>query len=79
MTQGFIIGKENNRKGGETLLSHLKEYSISNKCRQQALCSYFGEEILPCKICDICLEKESVESNFADERNQFLEREKTND
>ncbi|APH42735.1 ATP-dependent DNA helicase, RecQ family [Leptospira interrogans serovar Copenhageni/Icterohaemorrhagiae] len=77
VTQGFIIGKENNRKGGETLLSHLKEYSIANKCRQQALCSYFGEEILPCKICDICLEKESVESNFADERNQFLEREKT--
>ncbi|EMO75917.1 RQC domain protein [Leptospira kirschneri str. 200801925] len=73
MTQGFIIGKENNRKGGETLLSHLKEYSISNKCRQQTLCSYFDEEILPCKTCDICLEKEST---FADERDRFLEREK---
>lgn len=73
VTQGFIIGKENNRKGGETLLSHLKEYSISNKCRQQTLCSYFDEEILPCKTCDICLEKEST---FADERDRFLEREK---
>lgn len=73
VTQGFIIGKENNRKGGETLLSHLKEYSISNKCRQQTLCSYFDEEILPCETCDICLEKEST---FADERDRFLEREK---
>lgn len=74
VTQNFIIGKENNRKGGETLLSFVKEYAISNRCRQQILCSYFGEEIEPCKTCDICSEKESSNTSFA--RDQFLEREK---
>ncbi|MBF3377820.1 RecQ family ATP-dependent DNA helicase [Leptospira borgpetersenii] len=73
VTQNFIIGKENNRKGGETLLSFVKEYAISNRCRQQILCSYFGEEIEPCKICDVCSEKEPSNSSG---RNQFLEREK---
>lgn len=73
VTQNFIIGKENNRKGGETLLSFVKEYAISNRCRQQILCSYFGEEIEPCKTCDVCSEKEPSNSSG---RNQFLEREK---
>ncbi|ABJ75024.1 RecQ family ATP-dependent DNA helicase [Leptospira borgpetersenii] len=73
VTQNFIIGKENNRKGGETLLSFVKEYAISNRCRHQILCSYFGEEIEPCKTCDVCSEKEPSNSSG---RNQFLEREK---
>ncbi|EMY79254.1 ATP-dependent DNA helicase, RecQ family [Leptospira weilii serovar Ranarum str. ICFT] len=76
VTQSFIIGKENNRKGGETLLSFVKEYSVSNRCRQQMLCSYFGEEVTSCKTCDICLEKESPHSSVAgDGRDQFLKRE----
>ncbi|MDI7212129.1 RecQ family ATP-dependent DNA helicase [Leptospira santarosai] len=72
VTQNFIIGKENNRKGGVTLLSFVKEYAISNGCRQQILCSYFGEEIESCKTCDLCSEKESPNSN---ERDQFFKRE----
>ncbi|WP_078128129.1 RecQ family ATP-dependent DNA helicase [Leptospira alexanderi] len=76
VTQNFIIGKENNRKGGETLLSFVKEYAISDRCRQQILCSYFGEEIKSCKTCDICSEKESSNISFANGRDQFLEREK---
>ncbi|EMJ98308.1 RecQ family ATP-dependent DNA helicase [Leptospira alstonii] len=76
VTQSFIIGKENNRKGGETLLSFVKEYAVSNRCRQQILCSYFGEEVASCKTCDICSEKESPHSfSVADGRDQFLKRE----
>ncbi|TGL73909.1 RecQ family ATP-dependent DNA helicase [Leptospira yasudae] len=75
VTQSFIIGKESNRKGGETLLSFVKEYAISGKCRQQILCSYFGEEISTCETCDICLEKETPNSFAENGRNQFLKRE----
>ncbi|MBM9577765.1 ATP-dependent DNA helicase RecQ [Leptospira sp. 201903070] len=75
VTQSFIIGKESNRKGGETLLSYVKEYAISNQCRQQILCSYFGEEIPECKTCDICLEKESEEELPISGREEFLQRE----
>ncbi|RHX91017.1 ATP-dependent DNA helicase RecQ [Leptospira yasudae] len=75
VTQSFIIGKESNRKGGETLLSFVKEYAISGKCRQQILCSYFGEEISACETCDICLEKETPNSFSENGRDQFLKRE----
>ncbi|PJZ39981.1 ATP-dependent DNA helicase RecQ [Leptospira kmetyi] len=75
VTQSFIIGKESNRKGGETLLSFVKEYAVSNRCRQQILCSYFGEEISACRSCDICLEKESPRSFVESGRDQFLKRE----
>ncbi|MBW0435228.1 ATP-dependent DNA helicase RecQ [Leptospira yasudae] len=75
VTQSFIIGKESNRKGGETLLSFVKEYAISGKCRQQILCSYFGEEISACETCDICLEKETPNSSVENGRDQFLKRE----
>ncbi|RHX83136.1 RecQ family ATP-dependent DNA helicase [Leptospira stimsonii] len=75
VTQSFIIGKESNRKGGETLLSYVKEYALSNRCRQQTLCSYFGEEISECKTCDICLEKESEEELSTSGRDEFFKRE----
>ncbi|MCG6192285.1 RecQ family ATP-dependent DNA helicase [Leptospira sp. FAT2] len=75
VTQSFIIGKESNRKGGETLLSFVKEYAISGKCRQQILCSYFGEEISACETCDICLEKETPNSSAENGRERFLKRE----
>ncbi|AOP33024.1 ATP-dependent DNA helicase RecQ [Leptospira tipperaryensis] len=75
VTQSFIIGKESNRKGGETLLSYVKDYAVSNQCRQQILCSYFGEAIPECKTCDICLEKESEEELPTSGRDEFLKRE----
>ncbi|MDV6236640.1 RecQ family ATP-dependent DNA helicase [Leptospira ellisii] len=76
VTQSFIIGKESNRKGGETLLSYVKEYALSAHCRQKTLCSYFGEEIQNCGTCDVCSENGSetvVPSSSG--RDQFLKRE----
>ena len=55
--QSFIIRKESNRKGGETLLDAIKAYAYSTVCRQKFLCDYFGEEIESCGICDICRSK----------------------
>ncbi|TGK35344.1 RecQ family ATP-dependent DNA helicase [Leptospira gomenensis] len=74
VTQSFIIGKESNRKGGETLLSYVKEYALSAHCRQKTLCSYFGEEIKNCGTCDVCSENDSVVSRFSG-REEFLKRE----
>ena len=36
--QSFIIRKESNRKGGETLLDAIKAYAYSTVCRQKFLC-----------------------------------------
>jgi ATP-dependent DNA helicase RecQ len=52
--QSFIIRKESNRKGGETLLEAIRAYAYSTVCRQKFLCDYFGEEIESCKVCDVC-------------------------
>ncbi|TGK08582.1 RecQ family ATP-dependent DNA helicase [Leptospira fletcheri] len=68
--QNFLLSKEANYKGGETLLSHVKEYVSSARCRQQILCGYFGEEIDPCGVCDSCLDGDDTG------RTNFLEREK---
>ncbi|XDD52055.1 RecQ family ATP-dependent DNA helicase [Leptospira sp. WS92.C1] len=75
VTQSFIIGKESNRKGGETLLSYVKEYAMSSECRQKILCLYFGEEISSCQSCDICLEGESANTTTSSGRDEFLQRE----
>ncbi len=71
-TQAFMIAKESNRKGGETLLKHVKEYVLKPECRQVQLCAYFGEKISPCKVCDICMQ-----GSTSLERNQFIENEFT--
>jgi ATP-dependent DNA helicase RecQ len=55
-TQAFMISKEANFKGGDTLLKHIKEYANREECRQIQLCRYFGEKISPCGNCDICLD-----------------------
>ncbi len=55
--QNFILSKESNRKQGETLLLEMKNYIFGQVCRQQKICSYFGEQIEPCGNCDICLDK----------------------
>ncbi|EQA37710.1 ATP-dependent DNA helicase, RecQ family [Leptospira inadai serovar Lyme str. 10] len=68
--QNFLLSKEANYKGGETLLSHVKSYASSSVCRQQLLCGYFGETIDPCGVCDSCLESDPSD------RENFLERER---
>ncbi|MGE8720661.1 RecQ family ATP-dependent DNA helicase [Leptospira terpstrae] len=55
-TQTFMLSKETNFKGGDTLLKYIKEYANKEECRQVQLCSYFGETISPCGSCDICTE-----------------------
>ncbi len=42
------------------LLEQIKNYSLSNECRQILLCRYFDEEIDKCGKCDNCL---SLNSN----------------
>ncbi len=58
-TQAFMLSKETNFKGGDTLLKHIKEYANKEECRQVQLCAYFGEEIKSCGTCDICLQSGS--------------------
>jgi len=65
--QNFILRKESNHKGGDTLLDAIKAYAFSNVCRQKFLCSYFGEEIQTCGICDIC------KANIPNPHNDYLE------
>ncbi|GBF51064.1 DNA helicase [Leptospira ryugenii] len=55
-TQAFMISKEANYKGGDSLLKHIKDYATKPICRQIQLCDYFGEKIQTCGICDICTE-----------------------
>jgi ATP-dependent DNA helicase RecQ len=69
-TQAFMISKESNFKGGDTLLKYIKEYANKEVCRQVQLCNYFGESILPCNRCDICLD-----SGENLKRNKFIEAE----
>ncbi len=57
--QNFIIRKEKNYKGMETLLSHMRGYTLETECRQKFICAYFGEEVDHCGKCDLCLEKDS--------------------
>ncbi|TGK62508.1 RecQ family ATP-dependent DNA helicase [Leptospira wolffii] len=70
--QSFLLSKEANYKGGETLLSHVKSYVGSSDCRQRILCGYFGEETEPCGNCDSCSDSEISESG----RIAYQEREK---
>nr|WP_207761502.1 RecQ family ATP-dependent DNA helicase [Leptospira perolatii] len=70
--QNFLLSKEANYKGGDTLLSHVKSYATSLECRQRSLCGYFGEETEPCNQCDICLEASRTESG----REAYIERER---
>jgi ATP-dependent DNA helicase RecQ len=39
-------------------LENMLHYIENNEvCRQQIICNYFGDNVLPCGNCDICLEK----------------------
>jgi len=58
-TQAFMISKESNFKGGDTLLKYIKDYANKLVCRQVQLCEYFGEPLSPCGICDICKQSDS--------------------
>ncbi|TGL56435.1 RecQ family ATP-dependent DNA helicase [Leptospira ognonensis] len=69
-TQAFMISKESNFKGGDTLLKFIKDYANQLICRQVQLCAYFGETIQPCGICDICMQ-----SDLSPERDKFLKNE----
>jgi len=64
-TQAFMISKESNFKGGDSLLKHIKDYANQERCRQIQLCEYFGESIKPCGSCDIC----SHSTNGKDRKN----------
>lgn len=70
-TQVFMLSKETNFKGGDTLLKYIKEYANKEVCRQVQLCSYFGETISPCGNCDIC-----TETGVSINRSKFLQSEK---
>ncbi|TGK07792.1 RecQ family ATP-dependent DNA helicase [Leptospira semungkisensis] len=70
--QSFLLSKEANYKGGETLLSHVKSYVSSSDCRQKILCNYFGEEIHSCGSCDVC--QDSKTSSVG--RLAYMERER---
>lgn len=61
--QNFILRKESNHKGGDTLLDAIKAYAYSKVCRQKFLCDYFGEEIEDCGICDVCKSSSSPDNN----------------
>lgn len=79
--QSFIIRKESNRKGGETLLDAMRAYAHSTACRQKFLCDYFGEEIESCGKCDICASSEIiVKHSYLDEleekKNKKIEKSK---
>ncbi|MBK8395241.1 MAG: RecQ family ATP-dependent DNA helicase [Leptospiraceae bacterium] len=67
--QNFIIRKESNRKGGETLLDAIKAYVYSTVCRQKFLCDYFGEKINSCGNCDVCETSSDLQNN----KNSYLE------
>jgi len=69
-TQAFMISKESNFKGGDTLLKFIKDYANKVICRQVQLCEYFGEKIETCGICDVC-----VQSDQSQEREDFLKNE----
>lgn len=58
VTQSFIIGREKNHKNGDTLLRNVREYGLTDQCRQVHLCRYFGEEADACGCCDLCEGKE---------------------
>ncbi|TGL63711.1 RecQ family ATP-dependent DNA helicase [Leptospira sarikeiensis] len=58
--QSFLLSKEANYKGGETLLSHVKSYVGSSDCRQRILCNYFGENISDCGSCDTCADSKTT-------------------
>jgi len=69
-TQAFMLSKESNFKGGDTLLKFIKEYANKLECRQIQLCSYFGETISPCGSCDIC-----ISSDLSIDRVKFIKNE----
>jgi ATP-dependent DNA helicase RecQ len=69
-TQAFMLSKESNFKGGDTLLKYIKDYATKLICRQIQLCEYFGEKIESCGICDICMQSE-----LSPERDKYLKNE----
>jgi ATP-dependent DNA helicase RecQ len=46
----------------ENILKYINEINI---CRQYIICEYFGDRILPCGRCDICLEHKHNEDKAA--------------
>ncbi|NCN08592.1 MAG: ATP-dependent DNA helicase RecQ [Leptospira sp.] len=62
--QQFIISKETNRKSGETLLGYMRSYGKSVECRQRTICSYFGENLESCGICDNCQKKHGSRDSY---------------
>ncbi len=58
-TQRFILQKGSHNEKNMKLLSVIKEYSLTTECRQNFLCSYFGESLQECGHCDNCRDSHS--------------------
>lgn len=43
------------------LIEEMRRYATNWECRQVFLCRYFGENIQPCGICDVCTNKSANE------------------
>lgn len=50
----MMVRKQKNREELLDLLKRAQHYALSDGCRQQHICSYFGDITQPCGICDIC-------------------------
>ncbi|MBC7794677.1 MAG: RecQ family ATP-dependent DNA helicase, partial [Clostridia bacterium] len=69
--QRFIIQKGNARNARLMerrmgALEAMSRYAGNATCRQKQLAAHFGDGIDSCKVCDVCLDANSVASVFAD-------------
>ncbi len=54
----FLNRKTKNRERKDVLFEEMRKFALnSSACRFKAVCSYFGEEIANCGVCDICTGK----------------------
>ncbi len=47
--------------GAESAWWALHEYAVGNQCRQSILGDWFGEQLPPCGLCDVCVDPDTVE------------------
>jgi len=55
---------ERKRIANKQLDAIVQYIDTENMCRQIVICNYFGDKILPCGKCDICLEQKQDKSKF---------------
>jgi ATP-dependent DNA helicase RecQ len=51
--------------GAEAAWWALHEYAVGTRCRQSILGDWFGEQLAPCGLCDVCVDPEDVEGAAA--------------